>query len=55
MSDSARGYTAGFEKFLEKLGVSGKYFCEKQLERWRGQVREAYEKVEESAGDEKSR
>jgi hypothetical protein len=48
MKSGSAEYTAGFERFLRSIGVSGEYFCEQQHERWIGRVRAAFEAAEAS-------
>jgi hypothetical protein len=38
---------AEFERFLERLGVSGRAFCEHQYRQWIGRVRRTYEALDE--------
>jgi hypothetical protein len=48
MSKETDAYMDQVMSLLESLGVSDEYFCAPQRERWVGQVREAYEKIEQT-------
>jgi hypothetical protein len=42
-------YVTDLQQFLEGIGVTGKYFCAQQYERWRGPARQAFEAAQASA------
>ena len=48
MASKSEEYVSKLETFLDDLGVTGKYFCAPQYQRWRGVVQQAFEEASES-------